>query len=143
MPEIKLTIDEMRYISLFQDLTGVTVRDCIVDNDSGTIIFIVKEGEGALAVGKGGSNVKMAKKLLGKNIEIIEYSDDFEKFVRNIFMPARVASIRKVQQGGKTVLYVNVHPDDKGVAIGRGGRNIHRARLVLKRYYDIDTVIVV
>ncbi|MGC9148601.1 MAG: NusA-like transcription termination signal-binding factor, partial [Sulfolobales archaeon] len=69
MPEIKLTIDEMRYISLFQDLTGVTVRDCIVDNDSGTIIFIVKEGEGALAVGKGGSNVKMAKKLLGKNIE--------------------------------------------------------------------------
>jgi N utilization substance protein A len=143
MPEIKLTIDEMRYISLFQDLTGVTVRDCIVDNDSGTIIFIVKEGEGALAVGKGGSNVKMAKKLLGKNIEIIEYSDDFEKFVRNIFMPARVASIRKVQQGGKTVLYVNVHPDDKGVAIGRGGRNIHRAKLVLKRYYDIDTVIVV
>ncbi|MGC9010045.1 MAG: NusA-like transcription termination signal-binding factor [Sulfolobales archaeon] len=143
MPEIKLTIDEMRYISLFQDLTGVTVRDCIIDNDSGTIIFIVKEGEGALAVGKGGSNVKMAKKLLGKNIEIIEYSDDFEKFVRNIFMPARVASIRKVQQGGKTVLYVNVHPDDKGVAIGRGGRNIHRAKLVLKRYYDIDTVIVV
>jgi len=143
MPEIKLTIDEMRYISLFQDLTGVTVRDCIVDNDSGTIIFIVKEGEGALAVGKGGSNVKMAKKLLGKNIEVIEYSDDFEKFVRNIFMPARVASIRKVQQGGKTVLYVNVHPDDKGVAIGKGGRNIHRARLVLKRYYDIDTVIVV
>ncbi|MGC9149281.1 MAG: NusA-like transcription termination signal-binding factor, partial [Sulfolobales archaeon] len=78
-----------------------------------------------------------------KNIEVIEYSDDFEKFVRNIFMPARVASIRKVQQGGKTVLYVNVHPDDKGVAIGKGGRNIHRARLVLKRYYDIDTVIVV
>lgn len=133
----------MRYISLFQDLAGVSVRDCIIDNETNTLIFIVKEGEGALAVGKGGSNVKMARKLLGKNIEVIEYSDDFEKFVRNIFMPARVASIRKVKQGDRTVLYVSVHPEDKGVAIGKGGRNIHRAKLVLKRYYDIDNVVVV
>jgi N utilization substance protein A len=38
---------------------------------------------------------------------------------------------------------VNVHPEDKGIAIGRGGRNIHRARLILKRYYDVDNVIVI
>jgi N utilization substance protein A len=143
LPEIRLTIEEMRYISLFQDLTGVTVRDCIIDDTNNTIIFIVKEGEGALAVGKGGSNVKMARKILGKNIEIVEYSENFEQFVKNIFMPARVASIRKVQQGGKTIVYVNVHPEDKGIAIGRGGRNIHRARLILKRYYDVDNVIVI
>ncbi|MEM0044198.1 MAG: NusA-like transcription termination signal-binding factor [Sulfolobales archaeon] len=143
MPEIKLTIEEMRYMSLFQDLTGTTVRDCIIDNDNNTIVFIVKEGEGGLAVGKGGSNIKMARKLLGKNVEVVEYSEDFEQFVKNIFMPARIASIRKVQQGGRNILYVNVHPEDKGLAIGRGGRNIHRARLILKRYYDIDNVIVV
>jgi N utilization substance protein A len=119
------------------------VRDCIIDDTNNTIIFIVKEGEGALAVGKGGSNVKMARKILGKNIEIVEYSENFEQFVKNIFMPARVASIRKVQQGGKTIVYVNVHPEDKGIAIGRGGRNIHRARLILKRYYDVDNVIVI
>lgn len=143
MPEIRLTIEEMRYISLFQDLTGVTVKDCILDNENNTVIFIVKEGEGGLAVGRGGSNIKMARKLLGKNIEVVEYSDNFEQFVKNIFMPARVASIRRVQQGGRTVLYVSVHPEDKGVAIGRGGRNIHRARLILKRYFDIDNVIIV
>ncbi|MEM0283449.1 MAG: NusA-like transcription termination signal-binding factor [Sulfolobales archaeon] len=143
MPEIKLTIEEMRYMSLFQDLTGTTVRDCIIDNDNNTIVFIVKEGEGGLAVGKGGSNIKMARKLLGKNVEVVEYSEDFEQFVKNIFMPARIASIRKVQQGGRNILYVNVHPEDKGLAIGKGGRNIHRARLILKRYYDIDNVIVV
>ncbi|MEZ0289740.1 MAG: NusA-like transcription termination signal-binding factor [Sulfolobales archaeon] len=143
MPEIRLTIEEMRYISLFQDLTGVTVRDCIIDNDNNTIIFIVKEGEGGLAVGKNGSNIKMARKLLGRNVEVIEYSDNFEQFVKNIFMPARVISVRRVQQGDKNVLYVTVHSGDKGLAIGRGGRNIHRARLVLKRYYDIDNVIVI
>jgi len=35
-----------------------------------------------------------------------------------------------------------VHPEDKGLAIGRGGRNISRARILAKRYFDIDNVII-
>jgi N utilization substance protein A len=133
----------MRYISLVQDLTGATIRDCIIDEENDTLIFIVKEGEAGLAIGRNGSNVKKIKMILKKNIEIVEYSSEFDQLVRNIFAPARIASIKKVEHpAGKTVLYVNVHPQDKGIAIGKGGRNVHKARLILKRYYNIDNVII-
>ncbi|TRM83957.1 NusA-like transcription termination signal-binding factor, partial [Sulfolobus sp. F3] len=39
MPEIKLTPEEIRYISLFQDVTKAVVRDCIIDNENNRIIF--------------------------------------------------------------------------------------------------------
>ncbi|MDT7888817.1 MAG: NusA-like transcription termination signal-binding factor [Desulfurococcales archaeon] len=140
---MRLSLEEMRYISLVQDLTGATIRDCIVDEENDTLIFIVKEGEAGLAIGKNGSNVKKVKMILKKNIEIVEYSNEFDRFVRNIFAPARIASIKKVEQpGGRTVLYVSVHPQDKGIAIGKGGRNVHKAKLILKRYYNIDNVII-
>lgn len=126
-----------------QDLTGATIRDCIIDEENDTIIFIVKEGEAGLAIGKNGSNIRKVKAILKKNIEIVEYSNEFDQFVRNIFAPARIASIKRVEQpGGRVVLYVSVHPQDKGIAIGRGGRNVHKARLILKRYYNIDNVII-
>lgn len=142
--EIRLSLEEMRYISLVQDLTGATIRDCIVDDENNTLIFIVKEGEAGLAIGKNGSNIRKVRAILKKNIEIVEYSSDFDQLVRNIFMPARIASIKKVQapNSGKITLYVNVHPHDKGIAIGRGGRNVHKAKLILKRYYNIDNIVI-
>ena len=43
---------------------------------------------------------------------------------------------------GKKKVLVTVDPQDKGVAIGKAGRNVARARMILKRYFDIDSVIV-
>ncbi len=141
--DIKLSLEEMRYISLVQDLTGATIRDCIVDEENNTIIFIVKEGEAGLAIGKNGSNIRKVKAILKKNIEIVEYSSDFDQLVKNVFAPARIASIKRVQTpNGKITLYVSVHLQDKGIAIGRGGRNVHKAKLILKRYYNIDNIII-
>ncbi len=144
MPEVKITSDELRYIALLQDLTGVSVHDCIVDEESNSIIYIVSPGQAGLAVGKGGINVKRLSKILGKRVEVIEYADNLEDLVRNIFLPARVLSTRLVTSlNGKKVLYVAVDPKDKGVAIGKDGRNVAKAKLVLKRYYDIESVSIV
>ena len=54
---IKFTSREMRYIALFQSITGATVKDCIVDNDLNRIIFVVKEGNIGMAIGKKGKNI--------------------------------------------------------------------------------------
>lgn len=141
--DIKLSLEEMRYISLVQDLTGATIRDCIVDEENNTIIFMVKEGEAGLAIGKNGSNIRKVKAILKKNIEIVEYSSDFDQLVKNVFSPARIASIKRVQTPSRKItLYVSVHPQDKGIAIGKGGRNVHKAKLILKRYYDIDNIVI-
>lgn len=144
MPEIKLTAEELRYISLFQDFTGATVRDCIVDENSDTLIFIVNKGQAGLAIGRRGTNIKQLRKLIGKNIEVVEWAENFEDFVKNIFMPARVLGVKLVNTpSGKRTVFVTVDPRDKAIAIGKGGRNVNKARLILKRYYDINSVVIV
>lgn len=143
MPEIKLTPDEMRYIALFQDITGAVVKDCIVDNSENRIIFLVRPGDMGLAIGRNGINIKRIKKIIGKNIEVVEYSDKLEELAKNALAPARVRSVKVVpRHDGKKVVYVDVDPRDKGIAIGKAGRNVARARLILKRYFDVHSVIV-
>jgi N utilization substance protein A len=134
----------MKYISLFQEMTKATIKDCIVDQETGRIIFLVKEGEAGLAIGKGGLNVKKLSKIIGKEIEVVEYADKLEELVKSIMAPARVRSVRVVENSNKKKsVYITVDPADKGLAIGRGGRNVARAKLILKRYYDIDSVVIV
>ena len=142
-PEIKLTEIEMQYIMLLQGMTGTTVIDCVIDEDRDRVIYLVKPGEVGLAVGKNGVNVKSLRRLLKKNVEIIEYADTLERLISNSLFPARVERVRvKKTSDGRRIAIVKVHPDDKGIAIGRGGRNISRARILAKRYFDIDNVII-
>ncbi|BCU67309.1 transcription elongation factor NusA [Sulfolobales archaeon HS-7] len=140
MPDIKLTPEELKYMSLFQDVTRVTARDCIITEDR--IIFLVNPGQTGLAIGKGGTNVRKLKNVIGKDIEIVEYNDDMEKLVENIMAPARVRAIKIVQNNSKKVMHIRVDFNDKGIAIGKNGRNVQRAKLILKRYKDIDSVII-
>jgi len=142
VPEIKLTSEELRYMSLFQDITRVTARDCIVDDENNRIIFLVNQENMGTAIGKNGLNVKRLEKLIGKSIEIVGYSDNLEDLVRNLMAPAKVRSVKVVQSNSKKTVYITVDPQDKGIAIGKGGRNVTRAKLILKRYMDIDSVII-
>ncbi len=140
MPEIKLTVEEMRYMSLLQDLTGAVARDCIIDKENNRIVFVVRPGDAGKVIGRRGSNINRLRQLFSKEIEVVEYADKLDDFVKNIFAPARVIGIRLVRRNGQRVLYVMVEPSDKGKAIGRGGRKVAVARLLLKRYFDIDDV---
>jgi len=143
-PNVKITPEEFRYMALFSDLTGATVRDCIIENENNRIIFLVDPGEIRKAVGPRGFIVQKLKGLLNRNIEIVGYSSNLEEQVKYALMPARVNSIKLVNRpDGSKVLYVAVDPKDKAIAIGKGGRNVQRAKLILKRHFDIDSVVIV
>ena len=116
---IKLTSNEMRYIALFESITGAAVRDCILDEELNRAIFIVKEGDVGMAIGKGGKNIHLLEKMTNKKHEIIEYSDDPAQFIKNALKPAHVRELRVSERAdGKTIAVVTVDPKDKGVAIG-------------------------
>ena len=74
--DIVLTEDTLRYISLFESITKnrVIVKDCMDTEDK--LVFVVGEGQGNTAVGKKGENVIKLKDKTGKNIQVVEYSDD-------------------------------------------------------------------
>jgi N utilization substance protein A len=138
---IKFTSHEMRYIALFQSVTGATVKDCIVDADLNRIIFVVKEGSIGRAIGKKGKNIHTLEKMTGKKHEVIEHSENPTQFIKNALKPAKVDEVRITERmDGKTIAVISVSPRDKGVAIGKNGRNAERIRFLAKRYFQIQNV---
>jgi N utilization substance protein A len=141
---IKLTTTEMKYIALFESISGASVKDCIIDEEQGRVIFVVKEGDLGTAIGKGGRNIKLLERITGKKHEVIEYSDDPVRFIKNALKPATVQEVRITERpDGKTIAVVTVHPRDKGVAIGKNGRNAERLRMLVRRYFQIQSVSIV
>jgi len=138
---IRFTNREMRFIALFESITGATVRDCIIDDENNRIIYVVKEGEMGIAIGKRGKNVSLLEKMTGMKHEIIEFSDDPARFIRNALRPARLREIRITQRtDGRKIAVVSVDPKDKGIAIGKNGKNAERIRFLARRYFDISNV---
>jgi len=137
---IKLTGEEMRLIALFENITGATANDCIIDNEGDRIIFLAKAGDMGLAIGKAGKNINMLRKMTGKPIEVVEWSDTVEGLVRNSLAPASVREIRITERPDKKIVVVEVDPKDKALAIGKNGRTIDKTRMLAKRYYQVDHV---
>jgi N utilization substance protein A len=138
---IKFTSKEMRYISLFESITGANVKDCIVNEEQSRVIFVVKEGEVGMAIGRGGRNIHTLERMTGKKQEIIEYSERPAQFIKNALKPAMVKEVRITERpNGKTMAVVTVNPRDKGVAIGKNGKNAERLRFLAKRYFQIENV---
>jgi len=138
---IKLTGTEMRYIALFESITGANAKDCIINEGQGRVIFVVKGGEIGVAIGKGGRNIHTLERMTGKKHEIIEYSEDPVQFIKNALKPAFVREVRITERpDGKTMAVITVNPRDKGVAIGKNGRNAERLRFLAKRYFQIQNV---
>ena len=144
MASIKLGGDEIRFISIFETLTGSSVRDCIIDPDKNRIVFVVNEGNIGLAIGKKGANIRRVKNFLKKNIDVVEYASTPEEFLKNALAPARVKNITitNSKKDGRKIAFVVVDSRDRGIAIGKNGRNIAKARILAKRHFDIDDVII-
>ncbi|AET33574.1 MAG: NusA-like transcription termination signal-binding factor [Pyrobaculum sp.] len=142
MPDIRLTEEEIRYATLFESITGVTPIDVVIDPEYSRIIYVVQKNQAAIAVGRGGSNVKMLRQIVGKDVEIVESGDSPEELIKNSLYPAKVIMVKvtKAPSGAKVAI-TTVAPEDKGVAIGKNGRNIARAKLLARRYYDIEKII--
>ena len=140
---IKLTTDQIRLISLFQNVTKTTARDCIDDEQQNKIIFVVNSGKMGLAIGKGGSNIKSLQNILKRNVELVEYFDDPVKFLKNILNPKLVNEVKlDTKQDGSSHVTVIVDQGKKGLVVGREGRNAEKARLFAKRYFNISNVVI-
>jgi N utilization substance protein A len=143
MTEIVLTEDCMRLISQFERLTGAGSRDCVMDDRNNRLIFVVNPGEMGLAIGKKGASIKKAMEVMGKKIEVVEYSPSPEQFLKNCFLPAQVTSVVFEQEDDGTVARIEVRPEDRGIAIGKEGKNIFKAKKLALRQHNISDVTLV
>jgi len=133
----------MRLMSLFQNITKATARDCVEDEKQDKIIFVVQEGKMGLAIGKGGSNIKSLQNIIKRNVELVEYFDDPTKFLKNVLNPKLVNEVKlDTKPDGSSQATIIVDHGKKGLVVGREGRNAERARLFAKKYFNISSVLI-
>jgi N utilization substance protein A len=140
MPEVKLTEDCMRLISQFESLTGAGSRDCVIDERNGRLIFVVNPGDMGLAIGKKGASIKKASEVMGKKIEVVEYNSNPEQFIKNCFLPAQVTTMTFEGEPGEQTVSVEVRDEDRGIAIGKEGKNIFKAKKLAQRQHNVIDV---
>ncbi len=117
------------------------MHDCIVDGDNKRIIYIVKTGQLGIAIGRSGKNVNQIRQMIGRDVEIVEYNKNPKLFVRNCLSPARITKVElSTRRDGKQMLTVTVDPKDRGLAIGKAGKTIEKARALIKRHFSIENV---
>jgi N utilization substance protein A len=108
------------------------------------VIFVVNRGQMGMAIGKGGSNIKQLQNVINKKIELVEHSENATDFVKNIFNSNIIQEIRiNDHSDGTKIALVVADAKKKGLVVGKDGRNVDKARMLAKRYFNITNVLVV
>lgn len=137
MIRIKYDNTLMKFISLFETLTGTSVKDCI---DNEIMTFIVAENQIAQAIGKNGSNVRRVEHLLNRKIKIVEFNPNALKFIANYIYPIKALEIK--EENG-VVFIKGEDTKTKGLLIGRDAKNLKTLQSVVQRHFNITEIKVV
>ena len=137
---ITLSDRERRFIALLEEESGAAVRDCVVEDD-GRLLFVVAPDDMAAAIGPDGRTVRGLEERLDREIRLVADAGRAEDFVANALAPAAVYGVEiEEDEEGRTVAVADVDPEDRGAAIGAGGRNVEAARVLAKRHCDVDEI---
>ena len=134
---VTLSDEARRYLALFEDETGATARDCLLVDDR--VVVLVAAGEMGRAIGPDGQNVRAVEEKVNRPIQLVEDADTPEAFVASALAPAAVRHVTITEQNDRGA-YVEVPEEDRGVAIGKDGRNIETARALARRHHDVDDI---
>ena len=135
-------MEAMRYIALFESLTNAVAIDCVIDDENCRVVFVIKKGHMGLAIGKNGININRVKTSIKKEVELVEYSEDVSEFIISAFQPASIRSVNIVNKKNKKFAYLEIPMKDKGIAIGKNGKNIQKVKLLAQRHHSLDDIII-
>lgn len=135
--ERNIGFKERRYIEELRILTKSTALDCVIDDRFDRVIYVIRQGDMGLAIGKKGENIRRLQGVLGKRIEMVEYAEIPDEFIMNIFKPAEVVGIDHSVENGPVNVLVRQR-SDLGIAIGKAGCNIEKARILCRRFFGLE-----
>jgi len=139
MGEILFSNEVMQYINMASKITKAAILDCILSDDD-HIIFIVQKGQMGIAIGKKAKNLEKLRNMFKKTIRFVEYNDDQEKFIKNLFKPYNIKNISLEGPDDNPIAKVEVERSEKSKAIGKKGRNIELIRTLARRHHNVKDV---
>lgn len=135
---VRFTKEQMALIALFEDVTKSKVKDLVTLDD--TVVFVVEKTKDSIL---SRYSIGLMEETLKKKINVIVYTDDVVEFLYNAFKPLKPesVSIKPSMRGGKYAV-VAFKPLDKSKAIGRGGRRAELVRMLTRKYFGLETVLI-
>ncbi len=64
------------------------------------------------------------------------------QLIKNLFQPAAIKNVAISTKGDRQVAIVDVASKDKGLAIGKNGRNIKKVKSLAQRHHKFDDVVI-
>ncbi len=141
-PEMVRKIFELEVPEIF---TGtVEIKAIAREAGSRTKIAVIANEEGldpiGSCVGQKGTRVQaVIDELGGEKIDIIEWSDDPEKFISEALSPAKILRVEIVDEKEKKAIAF-VEQDQLSLAIGQKGQNVRLAAKLTDWKIDIESV---
>ncbi|MFX0149390.1 MAG: NusA-like transcription termination signal-binding factor [Candidatus Hodarchaeota archaeon] len=142
MSNIRMNQEELRFISILEGLTGALAVDCIWDKSESRVIFVVRRHDTGKVIGRGGTTIRRLRDHFQKQIDIVVYSEQLEEFASNTLAPAKTQNVELHEEKGKKTVIITVIPKEKGKAIGKNGRNIQKSRILMKRHFGVNNVVI-
>ena len=136
--KIKFNTESIRFINLFESITGAKVKDCIINENKNKILFVIQRGQAGLAIGRNGSNVKKVERMINKQIEVLEFSKDPIEFIVNIFRPVKVKEAYLSEKSdGEKILHIVLLDENTGIARTK----MKVAKSLITRYFNINEIV--
>ena len=135
------TIDmqHMRYINLFEKITGVRTRYCFLYNE--TLTFAVHRQLVPKAVGLNGKNVKKLNEILEKKIKVIPAPEGIEylrEFVKDVVSPT---GFKKIELNNDEVV-LTAGTQNKAALLGRNKRRFIELQRIIRDFFGKDLKII-
>ena len=129
---VKLGTETIRTIALFERITKVQPKDCLITDNC--VYFLVDSEKIGLAIGRNGSVVKEVRRLLGKMVKIFGFSNNPQILIRNL-----VPNIKNIDMNNGTMM-ITIPNEDKLLVIGKNGSNIKALNELMSRHCSIKRV---
>lgn len=132
-----LDMQFIRYVNLFNKITGVRSNHCFEYNNA--IVFAVPRHFVMKSIGKNNVNLEKLNRAIGKRIKIVAIPngrEDIEGFVSMITRPIRFRGIEIKDDEA----IISSTPQSKASLIGRGKIRLSEMENILGQYFGLKKV---
>lgn len=128
----------LKTMLLFEQLTKAKLKDCVEFKDH--LVFIVRKGDMAKALGKRKEKAKQLQEKLNRNIKIVEFDPTVDGFIKNLIKPLKITSI---ENDGEIVTIKGVDKKTNGLIIGARAQNLRAYEKIVQKYFDVKEIKVI
>ncbi len=126
---IKIDTETFRVISVFERVTRVQPKDCLITENA--VYFLIDKEKIGVAIGKNGSTAQKISRVLAKEVRLFEYSNDAGTLLKNL-----IPSAENIDVSGTTVKFT-IPAKTRYSVIGRAGKNINVIKELMERHTGV------